>query len=125
MKEKIVYGKDIFFNRNILEKNLATILILSHKQKKDRLRQRNSGLNEVLCKIAKNNNITLAIDLNEIKQEENKEEKAKILSRIIQNIKLIKKFKNKFKLINYKNKPQAKSFLLILGLPTQIIKQAV
>ena len=101
------------------------MLILSHKLGKDKLKQRDSGLNQVLCKIARDNNITLAIDLKELTEEKDKKNKAIILSRITQNIKLIKKFKNKFKLLNQGNKQQAFSFLLTLGLPTKQAKDAI
>jgi len=148
-KQVIIQGKSIDFNRVILEtlKSLrkrdfngtqksnesekisddkkVSMLVLSHTNKKDKLKQRDSGLNHVLCKIAKENNIILAIDMNELTKTQDKKEKAKILSRIIQNIKLIKKAKNKFKLLNYKNKQQAFSFLLTLGASTDMAKEAV
>jgi len=124
-KKVVVKGRDISFNRLILENKKVRMLILSHINKKDKLKQRDSGLNEVLCKIAKQNNITLAIDLDELKKEKDKKTKAEILSRILQNIKLIKKYKNDFKILNYKNKNQAFSFLLTLGLPTNLSKKAV
>ncbi|MEK6820483.1 MAG: hypothetical protein AABX71_02110, partial [Nanoarchaeota archaeon] len=90
--KKIVQGKDISFNRKVLESKKTRMLILSHTDKKDKLKQRDSGLNQVLCKIARENNIILAIDINELKIED-KKTKEQILSRIMQNIKLIKKFK--------------------------------
>jgi RNase P/RNase MRP subunit p30 len=124
MEKEIVQGKDIEFNRKALESRKTKILTLSHTNKKDKLKQRDSGLNQVLCKIARDNNIILAIDMNELKVE-NKKTKALILSRIMQNIKLIKKYKNNFKLINYSNKEQAFSFLISLGMPTDMAKKAV
>lgn len=123
-KKVVVIGKDISFNREILENKKVNVLVLSHTDKKDRLKQRDSGLNHILCKIAKDNNITFAINLKEF-EIENKKERALILSRLIQNIKLMKKTKNKVILQNYNNKYQAKSFLLTLGMPTIQIKQAV
>lgn len=122
--KKTIQGKDISFNRKILENKTTETLVLSHKNKKDKLKQRDSGLNQVLCKIARDKNITLAIDMNELKTE-NKKEKALILARMLQNIKLIKKYKNKFKLLNHKNKEQAFSFLLTLNLPTDIAKKSI
>jgi RNase P/RNase MRP subunit p30 len=121
METGIVQGKDISFNRKALESKKTRMLVLSHTDKKDRLKQRDSGLNQVLCKIAKDNSITLAIDLSELKNKE-KKEKAIILSRMLQNIRLIKKFKNKFKLLNPGNKQQAFSLLLTLGMPTSQAK---
>jgi len=124
-RKVIVLGRDIKLNREILENEKVDTLILQHKPERDKLKQRNSGLNEILCKIAKDNNIILAIDLNELKEVKNKKERGEILARIIQNIRLIKKQKNKFKLLNFKNKSQAQSFLLTLGLPTDMAKKAV
>jgi len=125
MEQGIVQGKDISFNRKVLESKKTEMLILSHTDKKDRLKQRDSGLNQVLCRIAKDNNITLTIDLKELTEEKDKKERGKILARILQNIKLIKKFKNKFKLLNPWNRSQAFSFLLSLGLPTNMAKEAL
>jgi len=146
IQEKIVQGKDIGFNRIILENKKVDMLILSHTNKKDKLKQRDSGLNHVLCNLAKQNNILLAIDLNELIKTQDKpqnssqkfgileleksegfsrKEKALILARMIQNLKLMKKAKNKFKLLNYKNKSQAFSFLLSLGASTEQAKEAV
>jgi len=125
-KKVIVQAQDIDFNRKILENKKTNLLILNHKIRRDRLKQRNSGLNQVLCKIAKKSNITLAINLNEILEEKNKKLRAEILSRIIQNINLIKKYKNKLIIIN-KNQDiqEIKSLFLTLGLPTNIIKEAI
>lgn len=123
--EGVVQGKDIAFNRKALESKKISMLVLNHRMGKDKLKQRDSGLNQVLCKIAKDNRIILAIDLNELIKTEDKKEKSKILARILQNIKLIKKFKNKFKLLNPSNKQQAFSLLLTLGLDTKQAKEAV
>ena len=124
-KKIAVLGRGIEFNRIILENKKVSMLILSHENKKDKLKQRDSGLNHILCEIARKNSITFAFDLNELIKQNDKKQKALILARIIQNIKLIKKFKNNFKIINYQNKQQAFSFLLSLGLPTDMAKEAV
>ena len=100
-------------------------LVLQHRPKGDKLKQRVSGLNEVLSKIAKENSITLAISLEELKKVKGKEERARILARMKQNIELIKKYKNEFRLMDYRNKKQAFSFLLTLGLPTSQAKKAI
>lgn len=121
----VVKGKDIEFNRKALENKKVSMLVLKHKSGKDRLKERDSGLNQVLCKIAHENNITLAIDFREIEQAEAKE-RARILSRIIQNIKLIKKYKNNLRIIN---KPQDKlslsALLRVLGADTKTASEAV
>lgn len=120
--KQIVLGSTIENNRKFLEHKNTKALILNHKLGKPMLYQQDSGLNQVLVKIAKKNNISLIIDLKDIKGD--KQQKAVILARIIQNLRLIKKYKPKFK-IKGKNKYQADSLLLVLGLPTQLIKQAL
>jgi len=123
--EKImVLGREIGFNRKILETKKVSVLVLSHKEGKDSLKQRNSGLNQVLCKIAKENSISLAIDFHEL-QEPDKRVRAKILSRIIQNIKLAKKHKNNLIILNKpKDKLSLSAFLCILGADTKLAKIA-
>lgn len=119
-----VLGRDIEFNRKILEMKRVNILVLNHKVGKDKLKERDSGLNQVLCKIARDNNIALAIDFNELR-ETDKKTRAKIISRMIQNIKLIKKYKNKLLIIN---KPQDRlslaAFLRVLGADTKLASEA-
>lgn len=122
-KQTIVHGRDIEFNRGILEIKKVNMLVLDHKNKKDKLKQRDSGLNEVLCKIARDNNITLAIDFNEILEIHGKE-RALILARIMQNIRLCKKFKNKMIIIN---KPEdsrnLQALLQVLGANTKMASE--
>ena len=120
----VVRGKSIDFNRIILENKKVGMLILDHRDKKDKLKQRDSGLNHVLAEIARKNNITLAFDIDEFKIED-KKEKAKILSRWIHNIKLAKKAGNKIRLLNYKDKKEAFSFLTSLGLDTKKAEEAL
>lgn len=92
-EEIIVKTQDEDFNRKILEnKNINILLSPELHDRKDKLKQRDSGLNEILCRIAKNNNVKIGIDLEKIKNL-NKKEKARIIARIIQNIKLCKKTK--------------------------------
>lgn len=122
----VVQGKSIEFNRVILENKKVNMLILSHKDKKDRLKQQDSGLNHVLCNLAKANNIILTFDFSELLNKD-KKEKALILARWEQNIQLIKKSKNKIKLVNTEDRDKRDlfSFLLTLGLDTNSAKEAV
>ena len=60
--------------------------------RKDKLKQRDSGLNEFLCKLAAKNNIKIAISIPEL-QALSPKQKAKTLARIIQNIKLCRRTK--------------------------------
>jgi len=121
-------GKKIIFlsnndelNRKVLEKEPIDILLLNQSQRKDKLKQRDSGFNHVLAKIAKKNNIAIGISLDEIinSREKNKSE---ILSRVEQNIKLCNKNRLKMKFISLnKNKRDIydlRALGLVLGMPT-------
>jgi len=138
-KPVIVQGRDIEFNRKILEMKKVNILILQHKQGKDKLRQRDSGLNEVLCEIARKNNISLAIDFSELLESERRDERfrgdaklttergheqGKILGRLIQNLRLMKKAGNKIEILNKpEDKKSLQAFLLVLRADTKIASE--
>lgn len=116
-KQVIVKAQDIEFNRAILEiKGVNILLFPQAKFEKDSLKQRNSGLNEFLAKLAKKNNITIAIDLQKIIQLE-KKQKARELSKIMQNILLCKKAKADMSLFpeNQYNESYIKSFFNVLN----------
>src|SRR3989338_8145669 len=89
-KQVIVWAQTDEFNRKILENKDVDMIAGLELNKKDRLKQRDSGLNEVLAKLAKQNNIKIGLDISELKNKKGKE-KAKILARIMQNIKLCKR----------------------------------
>jgi RNase P/RNase MRP subunit p30 len=89
----IVKALDEEFNRKVLEiKGVNILLGPEIHGRKDKMKQRDSGLNEFLCKLAKKNNIQIAIDMEKL-QKLDKKEKAKSLARIIQNISLCKRTK--------------------------------
>ena len=114
-------------NRKILEKEKINILLINLKDRKDYQKQRNSGFNQVLAKIAQKNKVTIGINFDEIIEAKNKTEKTKILSRIQQNIMLCKKHKLSMKFIiqnknNQRNAYDLKSLALVLGMPTSRVK---
>lgn len=124
-KPIIVKAQDSEFNRKILEYgNFDILLSIESSEKSDSLRQLESGLNHVLAKIAAKNNIAIGIDLDEILKLD-KKEKAVRLSRIKQNIKICRKAKAKLKILNFKDKYNASSFLISLGASTQQAKEAI
>jgi len=124
-------GKEIIFssdndelNRKILEKEEINILLLNQAGRKDKLKQRNSGLNQILAKIAKNKDVIIGINLDEIIFSRDKQ-RAKILARIAQNIKLCGKNRIKMKFISEKNERDLydlRALGLILGMPTNMTK---
>ena len=118
--KKIVFSSDDDeLNRKILEKEKIDILLLSLKDRKDRQKQRESGLDHVMAKLAKKNSVVLGINFSEILEARGKN-KAKILARISQNIKICNK--NKLKMVFLKtqerNPYDLKSLGLVLGMPT-------
>ena len=125
-KTIIFSSDDDDLNRKILEKEKINILLLNQSEKKDFMKQRNSGLNQVLAKIAKKKNIIIGINFDEILSSSGKR-KAEIFARIKQNIKLCNKNKLKMKFIflNKKNNRDIhdlKSLGLVLGMPTSMIR---
>lgn len=123
----IFNSEDDELNRKVIEKLPIDILLLNLSNKKDFQKQRNSGFNQVIAKAMKKNNIQLGINFDEIVEETNLKKKSEILARIKQNIKLCNKNKVKMKFIVQKEKNQRnlydlKSLGLVLGMPTQMIK---
>lgn len=124
-QEIVVKAQDNKFNRKILEnKDVDMVVGLELHDRKDKLKQRDSGLNEVLCKLATKNNIKIGIDLEKLKNQD-KKNKAIILSRIAQNIDLCKRTNTELKLIGKYDEKQAFSFLLSLGASTSQAKKAI
>jgi len=127
-------GKEIIFlssndelNRKVLEKLPIQILSINQTGRKDFQKQRNSGFNQVLARLAKKNNVAIGINLDEIINAKIPEEKSQILSRARQNVKLCNKHKVRMKFIaqkgrNYRDVYDLKSLGLVLGMPTWMIK---
>src|SRR3972149_277609 len=122
-------GKTIVFTsdddelaRKVLEKEAINVLLISQEGRKDRVKQRGSGFNQVLAKLAKKKNVAIGINLDEILKA-GQEEKAEMLARIRQNITLCNK--NKLKMTFFpelKDKYDLKSLGLVLGMPTWMVK---
>lgn len=127
-------GKTIIFssnddelNRKILEKENIDVLLINLSGRRDFQKQRNSGFNHVLAKIAKKNKINIGINFDEIVKSKGKE-KAEILARIKQNIKLCNKNKVNMTFIiqnknNQRNIYDLKALGLVLGMPTWMVKE--
>ena len=126
--KKIIFSSDDDeMNRKILDKENINVLLIDQAGRKDFQKQRNSGLNHVLAKMAKKKNITIGVNLDEIILSEGKE-KAKILARISQNIKICNKNKLKMEIIaldkkNDRNVYDLRALNLVLGMPTNMIKE--
>lgn len=114
-------------NRKVLEKENIDFLLINLSGRKDRMKQRDSGFNHVLAKLAKKNGVSLGINLDEILEAKTLEKKSEILGRLRQNIKLCNKNNLKMKFISVKGKRKdprdLKSLGLVLGMPTRMTKE--
>jgi len=122
--KEIIFSSDDELNRKVLEKEKIDILLINQAVRKDFQKQRNSGFNQVLAKIAKKKNVVIGINLDEIVNSKGKE-KAEILARIRQNVKLCNKNKLKMEFVGFKKKRNVydlKAFGLVLGMPTWMLK---
>ncbi|MFA5992610.1 MAG: hypothetical protein WC796_02820 [Candidatus Pacearchaeota archaeon] len=126
-KKIVLAAGDDEVNRKMLESaKVDYILGLENGIRKDKLKQRDSGFNQVLAKIAHENNVALGIDFSEISKLKDKEF-SMYAGRLMQNIKLCNKYKVKMVLFNYsgKNRHDLMAFLLSLGMSTIMAKYAV
>ncbi|HLD54882.1 MAG TPA: RNase P subunit p30 family protein [Candidatus Nanoarchaeia archaeon] len=123
--EIIFCSDDDDLNRKILEKEKISVLLINLTKRKDFMKQRNSGFNHVLAKIAKQNGVIIGINFDEIIESSGKN-KSEILARVKQNILLCNKNKLKMRFIilkgNSRNIYDLKALGLILGMPTWMTK---
>jgi len=125
-KPVVVLSQDDEFNRKLLEiKGLSMLVINESLNQKEYMKQRNSGLNEVVAKICAEKNIEIGIQADEIIGKDEVEQ-AHSLSRLMQNIMLCKKAEARivFTGNNEKNKKALQSLLLSLGASTKQAEQA-
>ena len=125
-KEIVFTSDDDELNRKVLEKESINVLLISQKGRKDKVKQRDSGFNQVLAKLAKKKSVAVGINLDEI-MKSGEEEKAEILARIRQNVKLCNKNKLKVRFISKESNEardwyNLKALGLVLGMPTWMVK---
>jgi len=125
-----VVGGDGNFNRRVLETIKIDYLVSPELTKeKDTLKQRSSGLNHVLGKIAAQKNIQILVDMGSIKKQDKKEQ-VKRIARIIQNVKICRRAKCKIKIVNLAenekdvlSEKQRKSFGFSVGMSSQEVSK--
>ncbi len=112
-------------NRKAIESKKIKILLNPEPKKKDTLKQKTSGLNQVLCKFAHQNGVAVAFSLDRLQNQ-------KIIGKIIQNIRLCRKYKVRmlfFTLAKNKYDMRAAKDLLsvcrVLGMNTSETKKAI
>ncbi len=127
-KPIVILSQDDEFNRKALEiKGLSMLIINESLEVRDYMKQRNSGLNEVLAKICSEKNIEIGIEIDEIIKKNNTE-KARSLARLAQNIMLCKKTGTKLVFIKDEaklDKRALSALFLSLGASTKQAQEAV
>jgi len=117
----VVQGGDDTFNRQVLSCKYVDILLDPHLgQRKDFMHQRNSGLNHILCALAKEHNVAIGFSFSSILHAERR---GPLLGRMIQNIKLCRKYKLPMVIGSFaknswdqRNKKDLQAFFKVLGM---------
>lgn len=103
-KKIAIKARDEIFNRRVLETlNFDYLVSLEINKGKDTLKQRSSGLNHVVAKIAAKKNIAIVVSLQDLFNFTGKELSVYI-SKIIQNIKICRKAKCDMKIASFSKK---------------------
>ncbi len=127
-KRIFVFGRDDNFNRRVLETIKIDYLVSPERgHYKDGLKQRDSGFNHVLAKIAKEKGIGVVIDFSELMKME-KMEKAKRIARIIQNVKICHRAGCKMKIMDFDGKIEDKAlkgFGFSLGMSSEMVNDCL
>ncbi len=118
---KVVWGGK--FNREVIESSAIDILLSPERGvKKDSFHHRNSGLNNVICRLAKRKKIAIGFSFNEVLINKGAK-RAEIIGRMMQNVRLCRKYQLRMVLGSFaKNKWQMRlkndliSFGVVLGM---------
>ncbi len=126
-KTIIFESKDEELIRKVAEKLPVDILLIDLYGKKDKQKQRDSGINEVIARIIQKNGIKIGINFDEIVESPIKE-KTNIIARIKQNVRICNKNKIEMTFIiqkkeNQKNIYDLKSLAITLGMPTWMVSK--
>jgi RNase P/RNase MRP subunit p30 len=112
--EKVmVHAQDDDFNRKIFEIKDVDMVVGLELNGRDRLKQRDSGMNEVIAKLAKLNGIVIGVDVDRINGL-GALEKGKVLGRLRQNVKLCRRTGAKIVVIGVDRK-DASGLVVSLG----------
>jgi len=128
----VVIGRDDLFNRRAIETLKIDYLVSPEAGwRKDTLKQRDSGLNHVVAKIAKKKSITILIDFSAVNKLKGKDKSLR-LARIIQNIKICRKAKCRIKIATFAEKKQElrserdiQAFGFSIGMSSEQVRDAM
>tara|TARA_Y100000310_G_scaffold193072_1_gene193030 strand:+ start:647 stop:1156 length:510 start_codon:yes stop_codon:yes gene_type:complete len=131
-KPVVVLGGDEDINRAAVEcKNVDVLLCPERNRKGDGLHQRRSGLNQVLCKLARKNKVAIGFSFNLVLSAKGKE-RAKIIGRMRQNVRLCRKYQADMVLGSFaarkyelRSRDCLKAFGFVLGMTGKEVKNAL
>lgn len=127
---RIIMGSSEKINRKAVEDKSVDILMSPEMEvEKDKVHQRVSGLNQVLCKLANKNKVAIGFSFSDLL---NSKEKDKVIGRMVQNVHLCRKYKVKMVLCSFaKDKWEMRapldlaSFGVIIGMTGKEVKDAL
>ncbi|MAH51699.1 hypothetical protein CMI37_38130 [Candidatus Pacearchaeota archaeon] len=120
-----VFGRDGNFNRRALETLKINYLVSPELgNRKDTLKQRDSGLNNVLAKIAKEKGIVIVIDFDDISRMKGKARALKV-ARVIQNVKVCRRAGCGIEIWGGDDVKVLESFGIGLGMSSQQVKDSI
>jgi len=126
----VIKGANDDINRAALENRRTDILLNpENESEKDFIHFRNSGLNQVLCKLANKNKTAIGFSFSILMNSEKKE---LVLGRMMQNVFLCRKYKVKMVLGSFakkeneiKNEKELMSFGKVIGMNGKEIKEGL
>ena len=129
---KLIIVKSSDKDRAFIEsKKVRVIYGFEEVHKNDYLHQRASGLNHVICEIAKKNNVIIGLSYSSLLNK-NTPISSLIMGRMIQNIKLCQKYNVKTIISSFSEKPfdlrpphDVKSLFTMLGMNSNLIKNRI
>ncbi len=125
-------GGNDAFNRRVVETLRVDYLVSPERgDKKDSLKQRDSGINHVVAKLAKEKGVLIVVDFNSIRKLKGKE-LALRLGRVIQNVKICRKASCGFRIGSFGScgsevvdEKGRKVFGLSLGMSTKQSRESI
>lgn len=117
-------------NRKAVENKQVDMLLAPERAgKKDRLNQRDSGLNHVLCAIAHEKDVAIGFSFSDLLNAKNR---AVVLGRMMQNVRLCRKYKVRMVVASFAQDPWEMrsasdlfAFAQVIGMPPKEAKIAL
>ncbi len=122
----IVQALDAKYNRSLIEYGKFDYLLFPEpsselRNKKDRIKQLDIGFSSIIGKIATKNHLSLLIDLESLRKLETKQ-KALVLGRLKEIIKIARKTKTMIKIKGYRDVKDCNALVSELGANSQQVR---